>query len=110
MNIVRMVVYGIVLLAGLIWLSSKVEAVPSGQLCQSTADSVWSQWGKGILPKTDETINTMMKFKQDCPQQGGSMQKIADAIMGQREKEKKAFRHIHFSSQDEHLEDLEIQR
>ncbi len=85
MNIVRMVACGVVLLACMIWLSSKVEAVPSGQLCQATANSLWIQWGKGELPNTDETINTMMKFKEDCPQQSGSMQKIADAIKGHQE-------------------------
>lgn len=87
MKILRMVACSVVLLAGMIWLSSKVEAVPSGQLCQGTADSLWLQWGKGMLPKTDETINTITKFKQDCPKQGGSMEKIAGFIRGHQKKQ-----------------------
>ena len=93
MNIVRMVAYGIVLLAGLLWLSSKVEAVPSGPLCQGTADSLWDQWGKGMLPKTEGTVDKVLQFRQDCPQQGGSMLSIANSIRAHQTKQAEATMH-----------------
>lgn len=114
MRISRLVGCMIFFAVGWLWFPSGTGAVQTGLLCAGLGDNIWDQWHKGMMPKTDETIDKVTKIKRDCPQLAGSMDSIANAIKGEREKRMKAYGDVWYSSgaasPDEDLEDLELQR
>lgn len=83
MKISQMAVYGLCLSATLLWLPSGSGAAPN---CQEIGNDLWTQWGKGGVPKNNASIKKLLKFKQDCPQLSGSIDRMVNDIKAQRGK------------------------
>lgn len=94
MKISRSAVCGLCLSAALLWLPSDSGAVPTSQLCQGVGNDLWAQWRDGNLPRTDPTIDKVLKIKQDCPQLDGSMRHIVDEIKASQQKQGDAGRTV----------------
>lgn len=111
MKISRKAVFGMCLSVFLLWLPSGSGAVPTSQLCQGIGNNLWAQWRDGTLPKTDATIDQVLKVKNDCPQLDKSMRAIADEIKAHQQKESGAHEYVDKSGKkyEKHQKNFESQ-
>lgn len=94
MKISRRAVCGLCLSATLLWLPSDSGAVSTSVLCQGLGNGLWGQWLDGTLPKTDATIDKVLKIKPDCPQLDGSIRHIVDEIKANQQKQAGAHTYV----------------
>lgn len=94
MATLRLILFCMYLSLFVLWFPSSSGAVSSSVLCQGLGNGIWAEWLAGTLPKTDATIDKVVKVKQDCPQLSGSMNRIENDIKAGKQKVQDAKQHL----------------